>query len=158
GVVVAGDDVIDLVGIAVGIDNGDDGDVQLAGLGHSNALLVGVNDEHGLGQTLHVLDAAQILLQLGHLQLQLDNFLLRQQVQGAVLLNALPLVHAADALADGAEVGPHAAQPACVGVVHAAAVGLVTDGLLRLLLGADEQDAAAVGDGLADKVVGLVQL
>src|SRR5699024_5023093 len=58
GVVVAGDDVIDLIGVAVGVDDGDDGDVQLAGLGDGDALLMRVDDEQGLGQGLHVLDAA----------------------------------------------------------------------------------------------------
>ena len=41
GVVVAGDDVVDLVGVAVGVDDGDDGDVQLAGLVDGVALLAG---------------------------------------------------------------------------------------------------------------------
>ena len=65
-VVVAGDDVVDLVGVAVGINDSNDGDVQLASLSNSDALLVGVNDEHGLGQGLHVLDAAEVLVQLLH--------------------------------------------------------------------------------------------
>ena len=73
-VVVAGDDVVDLIGIAVGINDSNNGDVQLAGLGDSDALLVGVNDEHSLRQSLHVLDAAQVLVQLGHLELELDDF------------------------------------------------------------------------------------
>ena len=44
-VIVAGDHVIDLVGIAVGINDSHDGNVQLAGLSDSVALLAGVNDE-----------------------------------------------------------------------------------------------------------------
>src|SRR5699024_8593042 len=71
GVVVAGDDPVDLIGVAVGIDDRNDGDVQLAGLGDGDALLVGIDDEQGLGQGLHVLHAAQVLVQLLHLQLQL---------------------------------------------------------------------------------------
>ena len=64
GVIVAGDDIIDLVGIAVGVNDGDDGDVQLAGLGDGVVLLAGVNDEQSAGELLHVLHAAQVLLQL----------------------------------------------------------------------------------------------
>ena len=37
GVVVAGDDIIDLVGIAVGIHDGHDRDAQLAGFGNGDA-------------------------------------------------------------------------------------------------------------------------
>ena len=51
-VVVAGDHVVDLVGIAVGIDNSDNGNVQLAGLSDGVALLAGVNDEQSGGQLL----------------------------------------------------------------------------------------------------------
>jgi len=50
----------------------------------------------------------------------------------------------------------HAAQPALVDVGHAHALGLLGHGGLGLLLGADEQDVAAAGDGLLDEVVGGV--
>ena len=156
-VVVAGDDVIDLIGIAVGINDSNNGDVQLASFGNSDALLVRVNNEHSLRQGLHVLNAAQVLVQLSHLQLQLNNFLLRQQVESAVFLHGLQLLHTVDALTDGAEVGHHAAQPTSVDIVHAAAGSLVTDGLLSLLLGANKQDLAAVSSNIADKVVSLIE-
>ena len=41
-------------------------------------------------------------------------------------------------------------------VGHAAALGLGGNGLLSLLLGADEEDLAALGSGLLQKGVGLV--
>ena len=59
-----------------------------------------------------------------------------------------------DALADGLEVGEHAAQPALVDVRHAALLGVGLDRVLGLLLRADEQDGAAVGDEVADERVG----
>jgi hypothetical protein len=58
----------------------------------------------------------------------------------------------------GLEVGEHAAQPALVDVRHADAGRLLGDRLLRLLLGADEQDRAAVGDGLLDELVRAVDV
>ena len=57
---------------------------------------------------------------------------------------------------DGLEVGERPAQPAVVDVRLAAALGLVLDRLLGLLLGADEQDRPAVLDGAADEPVGGV--
>jgi len=51
---------------------------------------------------------------------------------------------------DGLEVGEHAAEPALVHVGHAAALGLVPDRVLRLLLRADEEHGAALaGHGLS---------
>ena len=50
---------------------------------------------------------------------------------------------AIEALADGLEVGQRAAEPALGHVRHAAARGLFLDDVLRLLLGADEEDRLA---------------
>ena len=52
----------------------------------------------------------------------------------------LQLGQTVDAAANGAEVGEHAAQPSGVDIVRAGTLGFVTDGFLRLLLGADKQD------------------
>ena len=57
----------------------------------------------------------------------------------------------------GGPVGQHAAQPAFGHIGHTAANGFFRDGFLRLALGADEQDGAAIRDGVADDVIGLVQ-
>src|SRR5690606_22119722 len=73
-------------------------------------------------------------------------------------LQALEVVQFLDAAAHRLEVGERAAEPAVVDVVLAAAVGVLGDRLLRLLLRAHEEDTAAVGDGFADQAVGLVDL
>ncbi len=158
GVIVRGDDVIDLVGIAVGVDDGDDGDVQLAGFGDGVVLLAGIDDEQRAGQLAHVLDAAEVLLELLHLAEVLHDFLLRQHVEGAVLLHLLELGETVDAGAHGLEVGQHAAEPAGVDVVHADAGGLFLDGVGRLLLGADEQDRVALLGEAAHEGVGFLEL
>ena len=44
-VVVAGDDVVDDGGVAVGVDDGDDRDAELAGFGDGDGFVVGVDDE-----------------------------------------------------------------------------------------------------------------
>lgn len=87
GVIVAGDGVVDLVGIAVGIDDGDDRDAQNAGLLHGDALLARIDDEQRARQLLHLADAAQILQQLLALSAELVDFLLGQDFELAVLLH-----------------------------------------------------------------------
>ena len=138
-VIVCGDNVIDLIGVAVGIDDCNDGDVQLASLCDCIVLLAGVNDEHCAGELLHFLDAAEVLLELLHLAHVLHDFLLGKHIEGAVLLHLLELSKAIDTGAHGLEVGEHTAQPPGVDKVHPAAFGLFTDGFGRLLLGSDEQ-------------------
>src|SRR4029079_18709887 len=70
--------------------------------------------------------------------------------------HAVELLHLRDAGVHGLEVGEHHTEPAEVHVRHAATLGLRSDGLLGLLLRADEQDRAAVGHGLAHEPVGRV--
>ena len=72
-------------------------------------------------------------------------------------LARLELLEQADALLDGHEVGEHAAEPALVDVGLVGAGRLLGDRLLGLLLGADEQDLVAPGDGLADEFEGDVE-
>ena len=74
--------------------------------------------------------------------------LLGQNSHAAVLDHGLELLHAVDAGADGDEVGQHTAEPTLVDVRHVGALSSVLDGLLSLLLGADEQHVATLGDVL----------
>ena len=80
-----------------------------------------------------------------------------QQVELAFALQAAQLVQALDAVGDRAPVRQQAAEPAVVDVRHADARRLLRDGVLRLLLRADEEDrAAALGD-VARELVGLLE-
>ena len=157
-VVVARDRVVDQVGIAVGVEDRDDRDVQLASLRNREVLLIGVDDPDRRGHLDHVADTAEAALQLVLLAGQHQDFLLGATLEATGLLHRLELLEALQPLVHGGEVGEHAAQPALVHVGHADAGGLLGDGLLRLLLGADEHDAATVGDGFFDELVRLVDV
>src|SRR5690606_18915674 len=78
--------------------------------------------------------------------------LLGEALEGAVGRLLLELHEALDRAAHGLEVGQHAAQPAVADVGHAATLGFLADHVARGALGADEQDAAAVGGKAADEV------
>ena len=132
--------------------------MQLAGFGDGIVLLARVNHEQGAGELLHVLHAAEILLELFHLAEVLHDFLLGEHVEGAVFLHLLQLGQTVHAGTHGLEVGEHAAEPAGVHIVHADAGGLFTDGVRGLLLGADEEDGIAVLRQLADELISLFQL
>ena len=71
----------------------------------------------------------------------------------ALLDLAQPLDRGRDCL----EIGQHAAEPAIVDVILAAALGRVGDRILRLALGADQKHAPAAGDDLADRLQPLMQ-
>ena len=157
GVVVGRDDEVELVGVDVRVAGADDRDLELVGLGHADPLAVRVDDEDGARQALHLAHAAERALELVHLLGQLGGFLLGHPLEVAVLLARLELLEQADPLLDRDEVGEHAAEPALVDVRLVGAGRLLGDRLLGLLLGADEQDLVAAGDGLADELEGDVQ-
>src|SRR4051794_24787087 len=123
----------------------------------TEVLLLRVDDPHGARDAAHVADPAERALELVPLAAQNEQLLLRHAALGDVVeVDLVELLEPLQPLRDRGEVGQHAAQPALVDVRHAHAGRLLGDGLLRLLLGADEEDGAAVGDGLLDEVVGAV--
>ena len=156
GIVVAGHRIIDVVGIAIAVDDGDHGDAELLGLGHGDGLLEGVDDEQHVGQAAHFLDAAQGTVQLVALAGEVEQFLLGQAY---ALLDQLfiQLAQALDRVGDGLPVGHHAAEPAVVDVVLAAALGGFGDLVTRLPLGADKQHPPSRGNGIAHRRHGAVQ-
>ncbi len=158
GVVVARDLVVDLVRVAVRVEDRDHRDTQLVRLADGDVLLLGVDDPDGAGHLGHLADAAEGALQLVLLALEDQLLLLGGHALPAGLLASLELLEALQTLVDSAEVGQHAAQPALVDVGHPDPGGLLGDGLLGLLLRTDEEDGAAVGDGLLDELVGAVDV
>ena len=95
-----------------------------------------------------------ILLALHHEELLLG----ATRPGDVVVVDLLELLQTRQPLADRVEVGEHATEPAVVDVGHPDAHGLLGDGLLGLLLRADEEDGATVGDRLLDELVGVVDV
>ena len=156
-VVVARDDVVDAVRVAVGVDEADDRDPQALGLADGDDLRLEVDHEHRVRRALHVLDAAEVGLELLEVGLGRHPLARRQQLQLALGRVALEVVQALDALRDGLEVRQQAAEPAVVDVRLTGRLGDLLHGVARLLLGAHEQHgAAAVGD-VAGEALRLIE-
>ena len=143
-------------GIAVGIDDGDDGDAELLGLGDGDLLLVGVDHEQQVGQAAHFLDAAERLVERVAIARELQDLLLGSPL-GLAGKHFVQLLQPADRLRDCFPVGERAAEPAMIDEVLGGALGGIGDALGGLTLGADEQHAAAAGDDVADLDQRLMQ-
>ena len=157
-VIVTGDNIVCIIGIAVGIYDSDNGNTELLSLENRISLLAGVYDEYNGRKGVHILDTAVGLLEILDLLHLLSNLFLRKKVEGTVSLHLLKLLESADGLTDGVKVGEHTAGPASVYKVHAASLGLLTDGLGCLLLRTNEEDGAALLSNACNVVVGLLKL
>src|SRR4051812_12661635 len=93
-VVVAGDLVVDDGGVAVGVEDRDDRDAELARLVDGEVLLVGVDDPDRAGGAGHVTDAAEGALELDALAAEDQRLLLRQHGLAAGRLDELELLEA----------------------------------------------------------------
>ena len=106
---------------------------------------------------MHVFDAAQEPFEFLHLVRETRDFFFGQAVEIALNLHVFEFPQARDALLDGRKVRQGAAQPALIDEVRPGAFGLFLDHVLRLLLGADEEDDFALTRHLLDGFVGLAQ-
>src|SRR5579883_321440 len=156
-VVIAGNHVIDLGGIAIGVHDGDDGNAELAGFADGDLLVVGVDHEEHIRQIGHVLDAGEILPEMSALALEVDDLFFRQQLVAAVGGHFLEVLEALDGFLNGDPVREQAAEPALVDIEHLAAGRLFGDGLLRLPLGADEENRLALPDLLLHEAGGVLE-
>src|SRR4051794_36342987 len=75
GIVIAGDDVRDSLGIGIGVDDRSDRNVQPLSFLDRDVFFVGVDHEDHIGQTAHFLDPAQRTIKLVALALQRQPFL-----------------------------------------------------------------------------------
>src|ERR1019366_4813706 len=156
-VVVAGDHIIYFRRIAVRIHHRNHWNSQLARFLHRNLLLVGVDNEESVGQTVQILDAGKVRLQVLALALQLDDFFLREQLVTAIRGHLVEFFQPLHRLLDGHPVGEQSTEPALVDVEHAAALRLFGDGILCLALGTDKQNQLALGSDVGDELGGLLE-
>ena len=157
GVVVAGDDIVDAIGVVVAVNHAHNGYLELPRLADSDILVAHIQHKQRVRPTVHVLDAGQIPLQFFQFPLQMQGFLLAHLLHSALRLPLFQFLQALDGLLDRLVIRQQASQPAQVDIRHLATLGLFLDDLLGGLLGADEQHRAALGRQLADEVQGLLK-
>ncbi len=158
-VVVTRDRVVDLVWVAVRVEDGHNGDVELACLGNRKVFLLGVNDPHSGRRAGHVTNTTERLRELVAFAALHEEFLLGEgRACHVVEVNAFEFLQTSEAARHGLEVGEHPAEPALVNEGHANAGCLLGDRFLGLLLRANEQDFAAACNGVLDEVVRAIDL
>ena len=111
---------------------------------HGNLFVANINHEDSVRQSSHGLNSTKAALQLLALPASVQNFLLGQFAEAAVLLHRVEVFKPLDGLLDCLEVGQRAAEPAVGNMGHAAARGLGLHGVLGGPLSPHEQDTATI--------------
>ncbi len=155
-VIVAGNDIVYLVGIAVGIDDSDDGYVELTRFEHGVVLFFRVDDEQCAGKSAHILDAAEVLFEFVALGFELEHFLFGKERKLVHFFHKVDLIKALYTRTYRLEIGERAAQPTRLNIIHAALLRFLRDSFLRLLLRADEKYRLALRRDVLDKGIRLV--
>ena len=153
-IVVSRNHEFDVVRIAVGVHHGDHWNPQLGSFLDGDDLPVRVHHEDDVGEPLHVLDAAQILVQLLAFPLQPGHFLLGQLVVKAVDPFFFQILVTPDAVPDSREIGQKATEPTVVDVVGLTSARFLLDRVLSLSLGADEQHRTTSDTPLDEEIDG----
>ena len=104
-VVVAGDNVVNEIGIAVGVYDCNDGDIEFASFFDCVLFFFEVDDEQAAGQSAHIFDTAEVLLEIVTLFLESGNFFLGEKFELADEFHLVDFVQAIDSGTDGLEVG-----------------------------------------------------
>ena len=157
GVVVAGDDEINTIGRAVGVDHSYDGDAELVGFCNRERFFFHVDDEETRsGSAAHLADTAEGRLQFALLTFHVQALFLGEAFC-ATFHFLVDRLQAVDGLRNGFPVGQRATEPAVVHVILRALLCGFGDGRCRLALCANKQNAAAFGHGFTDRVQRCVQ-
>ena len=155
-VVVAGNRILEVLGIGVCVENSDHWNAQLFGLVDGEVLAQWINHPDCAGSLLQVTNPTQRLLQLGQLTFLQQEFFLGETLSSVLVVDLFEFFHATQTLGHGLEVGEKTTQPPLVDIGLAHACCLLGNRLLGLFLCADKQNGATVGDRLFNEVVGLI--
>ena len=128
----------------VGVDHADQQDAQLLGFGDGDLVVADVDDEDGVRQSAHVLDAADVLLEPRSRGEGSCSFWTCSRPASFWACMSLRLIEVLTVL----KLVQHAAEPALLDDSTPARAALGDRGRARCA-GADHQDGAAVGGQLA---------
>ena len=140
GIVIGRNHIVDHVGIAVGVHQGHNRDIEALGLRNRNVLALGVHNEQRRWKSSHLTDTAKVLHQLVTGTLKSQNFFLRKLSDAFLSQHPLDFTQFIDALLHSLIVREHPTQPSIGHVGHLAALGCFLDDGLRLSLCRNKQD------------------
>ena len=103
--------------------------------------LAHVNHEEGSGQAIEVGDRTEVLLKLGTLAADLEDFTLGEVGESAICGELVDVSHLLHRLADSGEVGEHTTGPALSNVRHIDSCGLLGNSQFGLFLSSYKKDA-----------------
>lgn len=157
GVVVVGDDVLDQVGVAVAVGDGDNWDVQFVGFIYGQLLLVVVDHVECVGQLFYLYYVGEVAFQLVEFVFEDVGFFFGYVLEVVVVVDGVQFLEVVQLALDDVEVGEYAVYLVMGDVVLVVAFVGFLDGVLGLFLGADEEDLLVIGDQVMGEAVGVLE-
>ena len=147
-----------MIRVGIGVRDSYHRDTKPVRLPDRDLFLPRVHHVDQAGEPGHVFDAREVPVQLRALPVHQELFLLRIELEGALLHAAFELLEPTYVLLDRLEVRQHSTEPALRHIVRAGTLGFSSNDVRDLGLGADEQHRPALPDCLVDQFPRAVQL
>ena len=125
-------------------------------LADADVLLLGIYDEDNIRKSLHILDSAEVLLELIKLFAKSDNLFLGKYFERSVLSHLLDVFKTFNTALYRLEVCKHSAEPSLIYIEHSAACSLCCYGILCLLLCSDKKNSSSVCGNITDSVICII--
>ena len=156
-IVIARDNIINAIRVAVTVNDTDDRNTQFPGFRDRDTLVIDINDEQGVRQAAHFLDTTKTGLELFQITLTRKGFFFGELFECAISSLAFQISQTTNGLTNRLVVRQHATQPTFVNVWHPCALGIFLDDLTGTSLRANEQNLVLFRCGALNKGQGLVQ-
>src|SRR5438876_320111 len=157
-VIVAGDWVIDNLGVRVRINDGDHWNAKASRLIHCVLLAICIDHHQSVWQLRHLDYPVEVAPELCRLAIKRSQFLFSHFLVFRRLFDLFDVFQSPDALANSREVGQRAAEPALIYIKLAASHCGLFYRFLRLLLTTDKQNFAAATRDFLEKFRGPPKL
>ncbi len=111
GIVIAGDKYFEVIGISIAVTHAVDGDTELLGLEHGDAIADGIDDEHSIRETLHRGHTGETCIEFGKFFAEDHLFFLRVFLDITRTEGLLEIEVVLDAVLDRGPVGEQTRHP-----------------------------------------------
>lgn len=131
--------------------------IEAMSFADSDVFVVSTDGNHGIWSTAHIADTLKVTGKLLAFAVEGSKFLFAHGLEFRHFLDVFEVVEAFDALADGAHVGEHAAEPTVVDIELSCSFSSFFDRFLCLAFAANEEDFLVALGEVCEECASLIE-